>query len=365
MEKILVIDDDGEFRDLVREALGQQGYDVLMAEDGDRGVEMARAQLPDLIVSDVNMGRRDGYGVLAALRDDPTTAAIPFILMTGLADAAGMRRGMEQGADDYLAKPFTMAALYATVQARLKKQASIRQQAQKQLEQLRASISLMLPHELNTPLVGILGIAEIIASSAGSLSPAELKELAQTIMTSGNRLRRLIQNFLLHARLELLRGSPAEVESLREHGSAETRSCVAEAARKQALSAGRLPDLRLELAPAMVAMSPEFLAKVVEELAGNAFKFSTTGAPVRVAAGPADGSWRLTVSDRGRGMKPEEVAEIGAYVQFERHFYEQQGSGLGLFLAKRLVELHGGKFWVESRPEEGTIVSVELPLAAD
>jgi signal transduction histidine kinase len=364
MEKILVIDDDDEFREVVCDALRQKGYEVLAAGDGDQGVELARAHLPDLIISDVHMGRRDGYGVLAALREEPTTAAVPFILMTGLADAAGMRRGMEQGADDYLAKPFSLAGLFATVQARLKKQASIRQQAEKQLAQLRASISLMLPHELNTPLVGILGLAEIIGTSAQSLSPAELKEFAQTIVTSGERLRRLIQNFLLHARLELLRADPAEVKSLREHGAAEARDCVAEAARKQAASAGRLPDLSLELEAATVAMSPEFLAKVVEELVGNAFKFSAAGTPVRVAAGPAGGAWRLAVSDRGRGMKPEEVAEIGAYVQFERHFYEQQGSGLGLFLAKRLAELHGGRLWVESQPAEGTLVGVELPLAA-
>lgn len=270
---------------------------------------------------------------------------------------------MEQGADDYLAKPFTMDALFATVQARLKKQASVRQHAEQQLEDLRASISLMLPHELNTPLVGILGIAEILGAAAESLSPAELKDLAQTITTSGERLRRLIQNFLLHARLELLRADPLEVKSLYEHGTVDARPCVAEAARKQAVSARRVADLSLELAPATVAMSPEFLAKVVEELVGNAFKFSPVGTPVRVAARPADGAWRLAVSDRGRGMKPEEVAGIGAYVQFERHFYEQQGSGLGLFLAKRLAELHGGKLWVESQPGGGTVVGVELPLA--
>src|SRR5512135_337832 len=121
MKRILVIDDEEWLREMVRLALTQKGYDVLEAGNGVDGVDMARRELPDLILCDVNMQKMDGYLTLSVLRNEPSTAAIPFILMTGLADNAGMRHGMELGADDYLPKPFSIEELFAAVEARLKK----------------------------------------------------------------------------------------------------------------------------------------------------------------------------------------------------------------------------------------------------
>src|SRR5205809_2855312 len=111
MKRILVIDDEEWLREMVHLALSQRGYEVLEAGNGASGIEVAQKQLPDLILCDVNMEKVDGYGTLSSLRNEPATAAIPFILMTGLADSAGMRHGMELGADDYLPKPFTIDAL--------------------------------------------------------------------------------------------------------------------------------------------------------------------------------------------------------------------------------------------------------------
>src|SRR5438270_8590315 len=128
MNKILVIDDEEWLREMVQLALTQKGYEVIEAGNGALGIESARKQLPDLILCDVNMEKMDGYGTLASLRNEPATAAVPFILMTGLADHAGMRHGMELGADDYLPKPFTLEALYGTVEARLKKAQTVRQE---------------------------------------------------------------------------------------------------------------------------------------------------------------------------------------------------------------------------------------------
>ena len=89
MKKILVIDDEEWLREMVHMALRQKGFDVIEAENGAVGIEKARKELPDLILCDVNMEKVDGYLTLSALRSEPTTAAIPFILMTGLADNAG------------------------------------------------------------------------------------------------------------------------------------------------------------------------------------------------------------------------------------------------------------------------------------
>ena len=197
MKKILVIDDEEWLREMIQLALRQKGYDVVEAENGEVGIEKARKILPDLILCDVNMEKVDGYLTLSSLRGDPSTAAIPFILMTGLADNAGMRHGMELGADDYLPKPFTIDALYAAVEARIKKAQALRDEAEKKLADLRDNISMMLPHELRTPLNGILAYGEILSTESETLQPAEIAEMGQIIHESGKRLERLIENFLI------------------------------------------------------------------------------------------------------------------------------------------------------------------------
>src|SRR5881394_833024 len=137
MKRILVIDDEEWLREMMQLALRQKGFEVLEAENGEKGIELARRDLPDLILCDVNMEKVNGYLTLSSLRSEAATASIPFILMTGLADQAGMRHGMELGADDYLPKPFTIDALYAAVEARLKKVNVVRQQAERKLAYLR------------------------------------------------------------------------------------------------------------------------------------------------------------------------------------------------------------------------------------
>src|SRR5712672_4593594 len=142
MKKILVIDDEEWLREMVHLALTQKGYDVIEAANGAIGIEVARKELPDLILCDVNMDKVDGYLTLSSMRSEPVTASIPFILMTGLADNAGMRHGMELGADDYLPKPFTIEALYAAVDARLKKAKTVREEAERKLADLRDNLSM-------------------------------------------------------------------------------------------------------------------------------------------------------------------------------------------------------------------------------
>src|SRR2546429_10012531 len=192
MKKILVIDDEEWLREMVHLALTQKGYEVIEAGNGATGIEVARKELPDLILCDVNMEKMDGYRTLSSMRSEPATASIPFILMTGLADNAGMRHGMELGADDYLPKPFTIEALYAAVEARLKKATALRREAQKKLADLRDNISLMLPHELRTPLNGILGYGEILTAEAATLQPGEIAQMGQVIHQSRNRLAQRI-----------------------------------------------------------------------------------------------------------------------------------------------------------------------------
>ncbi len=361
MKRILVIDDEEWLREMVHMALAQKGYEVLEAEDGTQGIELARKILPDLILCDVNMDKMDGYLTLSTLRNEPATASIPFILMTGLADHAGMRHGMELGADDYLPKPFVIDALYAAVEARLKKAQTVRQEAEKKLADLRDNISLMLPHELRTPLNGLLAYGEILRNETSTLSPQEIAEMGQVIHESGKRLERLIENFLIYAQLELLGSDPQKISALVKKQTPAPAALVGQRARAQAELVSRETDLQLEVDDSPVPISEEYLAKIVDELAQNAFKFSQPGTPVRVSLKQAPGAVLLQVGDHGLGFSTEHISKVGAYMQFDRKLHEQQGLGLGLTIAKRLTELHGGSLSIESTRGNSTVVTIKLP----
>lgn len=363
MKKILVIDDEEWLREMIQLALRQKGYEVIEAENGAVGIETARKALPDLILCDVNMEKVDGYRTLSALRGEPSTAAIPFILMTGLADNAGMRHGMELGADDYLPKPFTIDALYAAVDARIKKAQALRDEAEKKLADLRDNISMMLPHELRTPLNGILAYGEILSTDSASLPPAEIAEMGQIIHESGKRLERLIENFLIYSQIELMGTDPQRAGALKKKQTPFPRKIIEARAAYQAQAAGRAADLAMDLVDKPVAISEEYLTKVADELIHNAFKFSKAGTSIEISLFPSDGTLTMSVSDHGRGLGTDHIRKVGAYMQFERKLHEQQGLGLGLAIAKRLTELHGGSLDIESQPGVGTSVIVKLPLA--
>src|SRR5947209_17740815 len=365
MKKILVIDDEEWLREMVQLALAQKGYDVFEAGNGASGIEVAQKQLPDLILCDVNMEKVDGYGTLSSLRNEPATAAIPFILMTGLADSAGMRHGMELGADDYLPKPFTIDALYAAVEARLKKAHTVRQEAEKKLADLRDNISLMLPHELRTPLNGILAYGEILAADAATLPAHEIAEMGQVIHTSGKRLERLIENFLIYAQIELLSTDLQKIHALRKRQTIRAAELVESHARAQADLANRTNDLALGSNNPTVPMSEDYLAKIVDELVHNGFKFSPTGTKVRVALSELPNMVLLTVTDKGRGFSTENISKVGAYMQFDRKMQEQQGLGLGLTICKRLTELHGGTLTIQSGKGSATTVLMKLPKSIE
>ena len=361
MTKILVIDDEIMLREAIVLGLRAENFEVFEAEDGISGMQLAHSVHPDLIVSDINMKGMDGYDTLAALRTDKATANIPFVLMTGRADLKGMRLGMSLGADDYLPKPFRLHELVDVVRTRIGKQQAIRQEAESRLSELRSNISMMLPHELLTPLTGIIGMAEMIVNEAGSLTPAELREFGTDIKLSGVRLHRLIMNFLVYAQIEMMTIQPERVRLLREVNPIPVGGTVENTARRKTQDVGRAADLQLDLQGGEVAMSESNLAKIVEELVDNACKFSSVGKTVVVRT-LTDGAWtEINVTDQGRGMKPEHVANIGAYVQFERRIHEQQGSGLGLAIVSRLAELHGGQITITSQPDMGTTVTVHLP----
>lgn len=361
MKKILLIEDNRSIRESTLELLTAEGFDVLGVDHGRLGIKVAKTYLPDMILCDVMMPELDGYEVLSVLRQEPTTAAIPFIFLTGRSTKEDFRLGMELGADDYLTKPFTPSELLTAINSRFEKQTAVISQSRKQLEELRSSIALSLPHELRTPLHGILGLAEVLMEEHDNIDRQEILEIAEGIHQAADRLYRLIQNFLLYAELELACRDPDRPAALTAGETHYPNVVITNIATQVARRHDREADLQLSLQNTAIKIADIKLKKIVEELTENAFKFSKSGTLVGITATTDASGMTLTITDRGRGMTSDQIAGLGAYIQFERRFYEQQGSGLGLAIAKRLTELHGGVMTIDSVPGEYTTVQITLP----
>jgi two-component system sensor histidine kinase/response regulator len=191
MQNVLVIDDAAEVRSVVADTLAHFGFSTRQAADGRTGIEMALAEPPDLILCDVRMPELDGYRTLAAIRDLPAIADIPFVFLTAAVDKCDMRRGMASGADDYLTKPFTPEELLEAVATRLARQTELKCGVYKHAEKLRKDVEHLLAREFTAPLNGILGLTTPLMKDAGLLSPEKVSASARQISETVHRLNRL------------------------------------------------------------------------------------------------------------------------------------------------------------------------------
>lgn len=362
MKKILVIEDEQFVRENIVEILETNDYLVISAPNGAIGADLAEDHLPDLILCDVMMPELDGHGVLKRIRANVKTASVPFIFLTARADTSDLRVGMNLGADDYITKPFRVAELLQAVDLRLRKQSSIREAAEQRLQDLRANISLSLPHEFLTPLSGILGFSELLLTSYDSLERDEIMEMLAQLNSSARRIHHLVQNFLLYAKLMSLQSESANVRVSHYDIVISPESIINDVVMSKAFHEHRADDIIYSLSPdEPIAMSTMYYTKIVEEVIDNALKYSLENTKISVNSSSDGKMYKLSISNEGRAMTDAQISSIGAYQQFDRQIYEQQGSGLGLSIVKKLLDLHHGRLTINSK-DSITTVHVELPI---
>jgi two-component system sensor histidine kinase/response regulator len=352
MKTILLVDDEKQLRSMFALALERHGYRVFQADSGATGFELARQQLPDLILTDINMPGGDGATLLRNIRQDPELKARQVVLMTGRPDLVPPRRAMEEGADDFLLKPVSLAALISCVEARFRRASISWRVEDEMLSQLRSSMPPQLPHELFTPLAGIIGLVDILRADFVSMPVSEVADIHNDIYHSALRLHRTLRNYLLI----LDREPSTSVLSSTPLPPPKAKRSVQEGIDEAMRQNERTADVTAQVDDkCALLISEEDLQRIVSELVDNACKYSRQGTPIDVAVS-ADG--KLTVKDHGRGMTPDEIARIGAFQQFDRKKHEQQGLGLGLILVRKLVEFHGAQLHLTSQPGEGTQAQV-------
>ncbi len=362
MKTVLVIEDDPTVRESLQDLLEVQGFRAITAASGNSGIQLAAEQVPDVILCDVQMPGMDGYEVLTSLQQNIVTTTIPFIFLTAKGMRHELRRGMNLGADDYLTKPCTSHDLLSAISTRLEKSAIQQSQSQAQLDNLRSTISLSLPHELRTPLTGIITSAELLRTVADSATPSDIMEIADTIQASSQKLYRLIQNFLYYAQLEIALRDPEQRAAFSKGETYQPDMVIMHAATLAASRVDREADLMFDLESAKIAIAHDDLERLITELVSNALKFSSQDSIVKIVSRVEPEHFRVEVSDRGRGMTPDQIQRLGAYIQFERRFYEQQGLGLGLEIAKLLLDIHGGSLTIHSIPNQLTTITAVFPL---
>jgi two-component system, sensor histidine kinase and response regulator len=358
---ILVAEDESKLRFIICELLSAEGYEVLEASDGEEARELFILHRPEMVVSDIRMPRLDGYGLLAAVRRLAAWYETPFVFLSARADQTDIRAGMLAGADDYMLKPFEPDELLKVVADRLQRVREVRgQMREAQLQLIRR-----LPHELRTPLNGISGLTDLLRLRSRDDHPpasSELEEIGRMLKVSADRMQRMVEDVLFWSEITVLRGDTSAFEDRFNDGS-EWVAALGHGCEQIAAGHGRSSDLRMEVECAASAVPGRRLLQVVSHLVDNACKFSPPGTRIEVNLRLSGGRFLVRVVDAGRGMTREEIGQIGAFRQFRREKFEQQGLGLGLAIASAYAARHGGILVVTPGISgTGLVAEITLPL---
>jgi two-component system, OmpR family, sensor histidine kinase KdpD len=227
-----------------------------------------------------------------------------------------------------------------------------RSESARQGEALKSALLDSLAHDIKTPLTSIKAAVTSLLCRAESNE----RELLTIIDEEADRLNRLAAEVVAMARVE---AGKLHLEK-RPVGAAEI---VANAL--GALPAdGRIVTVNVPATLPMADADPEFAAQVVKQLVENALKYSPAGSPVAISAAPRDARIVIGVADRGPGIEENERARIfDKFFRGRRHRFDTKGTGMGLAIAKGIVEAHGGRIWVESEPGQGSVFYFTLPMA--
>lgn len=392
---VLVIEDNPEMNQFITGILARE-YRTATAHNGEEGLEQALALHPDLILSDVMMPQMSGDQFVRQVRTYPELDSAPIILLTAKADDELRVRLLQEGAQDYLMKPFWVEELRARVRNliaikrvrdllqqelasqsqdldALVQEVSLRRRElqiaiealQRQAEELEEANRLkdeflaIVSHELRTPLNAVLLGAQILRNRKSNEST--MARALETIERNAKLQIQLIENLLDISRLIrgklLLDKRPVPLKPLVE----VTIHAVQATADAKAIQLESVLDSSVGL----VSGDPDRLQQIVESLLNNAIKFTPKGGRVDIRLDRQDDNARIQVSDTGIGIRAEFLPHVFDYFrQADSSTTRAHGGlGLGLAIVRQLVQLHDGTIQVESPGDgQGTTFTVTLPL---
>lgn len=370
---VLFVEDNADFRDSAARFLELSDYKVVVASDGVEALEILDKSnlLPDVIISDISMPNMNGYQFFEAVRERPEMTGVPFIFLTALDARDDFKLGWDVGVDEYLVKPFRPEDFLSVIRNRINRNREIQEMAAKQLDLTRNMIVRILSHELRTPLTYVTGGFTLLADEINkeqaediSINRLEIQTILHLIHSGTERLNRLAEQMVMLAELTSTKSShtwAGMIAPIHMNEVIET-AC----ANLQNLADENQVQIEINVADVLMNGISNLLIAAIAEPLRNAIKFSEQGQTVWVEANvdPEDeGFIIIDIRDEGRGIKAEDLENIWEIMQqSEREVYEHQGLGLGLPITQQIVKLHQGTANIQSSPDQGTVVTLRLPL---
>ncbi len=369
---LLIVDDNEDNRDVLARRLEKQGHWAVTASSGRQALAALADQPFDLVLLDIMMPEMDGYEVLSRIKSDPQTQRLPVIMISALDEIESVVRCIEIGAADYLPKPFNPTLLRARIGASLReKRARDREQRYtaelaesyrrlQELERLRDDLTHMIVHDLRTPLTSLLSGLQTVPL-VGDLNPLQT-EMVEIAVDGGETLLNMINNLLDVEKMEQ-ETVPLAKTTLSAQALIE-RACAQVSLLAASNSLALVRETAENLPP--LCADEDKLKRTLVNLIGNAIKFTPTGGTITIRAecSGAD-SLLFSVRDTGEGIPPEAFERIfEKFGQVEnRKAGRKMSTGLGLTFCKLAVEAHGGRIWVESAPERGSVFFFTIPVS--
>jgi signal transduction histidine kinase len=368
-DKILVVDDSPDNVFLIKTILEEEGYTVSTAENGISALAELKASPCDLVLLDLMMPDMDGYEVTKHIRGEMKLPQyIPILLITAH-DAPNVAHGLDLGADDFIRKPVTVDELLARVRSLLRLKHSMDERDE--IARQREDFVSRLTHDLRTPLVAADRMLMLFQQGAlGALSP-QMQEVIAIMARSNINLLTMVNTLLEVYRFEAGRKSlafqPVNLGRLLEEVTGE----LAPLAQDKTLS------LNLDFSEESNTVMGDRLElhRLFTNLIGNAIKFTDSGSvTIRLTSqrqldkssqSQFSGKFNsveyisIEIADTGPGIRPEEQATI--FERFRQGSHKSSGSGLGLYLARRIVEAHQGIILLTSELGKGSVFIVLLP----
>lgn len=358
--RILIVDDQAANLRAVSALLTRHGYDVCTADSGERAMGLARECQADLMLLDMMMPGMDGFDLLAEFKQDPQLRRLPVVFLTAAHERELLVRAFDSGAVDYVTKPFMPEELLARVSAHVGLK-----QTRDRLERVareRQELVNLVAHDLKNPLTSVLFASDLLRS--GGARPERTPRYLEMIHESALDALGYIKRYL-ETQAALARGGGPDGD--RPAASASWREVLDGIEGRYGLQLeSRGLHLRLDLAatPGTAAMDGMVLRQVVENLVTNAMKYAP-GSDIEMSLRSGSPGYRqLRVEDRGPGVP--EARQKQLFKPFTRLQEGDDGlsSGLGLSLARQILEASGGSLWYEDREGGGARFVVEVPDAA-
>ncbi len=365
---VLVVDDSPDIREYIADCLAGR-YHVILAADGQEGLDRARADRPSLIVSDVMMPIMDGYELCRHVKGDDDLADTPFMLVTSKASSDDKIAGLEAGADDYVAKPFSARELVVRVGNLIRAQEQMRDlerlntelvtsnSALKQASEMKSQLLSIASHDMKNPLTAIREFARVLKED---VDESHQEELLTLIFDSSNEMLTLISQLLDSSALGgaslQLRRNDTNLVDLAER-IVERNAWIAD--RKGQVIHTTMDDS----GACSLKADTERVREAMDNLISNAIKYSPLQSEIYVTVRRRDQEVIFSVQDNGPGLTKDDLERV--FGQFQKLSARPTGgessTGLGLSIVKQIVDLHDGQVWAENRPEGGSHFGFSLP----